>query len=354
MRSKYQMSYKINNIQALRAFAAVAVTIFHSQYALPHMPAIGAFGVDIFFVISGYIMAYISETKPIFFIRRRLIRILPPYWAMTLLLFVFAWKFPQLLQATQASKQELIKSLLFIPYYKSNGLLRPLLFVGWSLNYEMFFYMTLALALFILPKYALLLASVFIIIMMVICYPFAAHGAIPAFYSSGMMLEFILGIVAYFLVRCVSTAQATRFRSVSLFCLVASMIAIAFNEGLFGLSNGWHRSIASGLISFIMIASAILLAQGGWDVTMTSVVLVGDASYVLYLLHPYCEFLIDRVLARRVPILVINHLFGYLFAVATSIALAVLLHLKLEMPVVKYLNRSFGGKRESAEFRTAA
>jgi exopolysaccharide production protein ExoZ len=346
------MNYKINNIQALRAFAAIAVAILHTKYALPHMPAIGAFGVDIFFVISGYIMARIFETNSSLFFRRRLIRILPPYWAMTFLLFVFAWKFPQLLQATQANGQELIKSLFFIPFYKSNGLLRPLLFVGWSLNYEMFFYAALTTAMLILPRHPLLLATGFILTTVSICYPFAAYGAIPAFYSSGMMVEFIFGIVAYVLARSVSITHTIRFRSLSLLCLAASIIAIALNEGLFGAADGWHKSMINGFIGFVMITSASLLSQGGWDIKITSVVLIGDASYVLYLLHPYCELLIGRVVARRVPLLAINHLFGCMFAVAISIALAVLLHLKLEMPVVNYLNSSFGGKRRSTEFRT--
>jgi exopolysaccharide production protein ExoZ len=348
------VNQKINNIQALRAFAAIAVAILHTKYALTPMPAVGAFGVDIFFVISGFIMARICETNSSFFFRRRLIRIVPPYWAMTLLLFLFAWKFPQLLQATQASGQELIKSLLFIPYYKSNGLLRPLLFVGWSLNYEMFFYVALAVALLILPKRPLLLTSLFIVTTVAISFPFAAKGAIPTFYSSGVMIEFLFGIIAYFVVRGVSIALSVRLRSLSLLFLLLSLIAVVLNEGFFAAANAWHRNIVTGLICFVMITSASLLSKGAWDINFPAVVLIGDASYMLYLLHPYCELLLDRIVARRMPIFAIDHLFGCVFALTVSIFVAVILHLKLERPVVAYLNKNFGGKRKSTEFVTTA
>ena len=91
------MKQKINNLQALRAYAALAVVVYHTGFIFPHMEQMGKFGVDIFFVISGYIMARICETDTRCFLRRRLIRILPPYWAMTFLLFIFALRFPSLL-----------------------------------------------------------------------------------------------------------------------------------------------------------------------------------------------------------------------------------------------------------------
>jgi exopolysaccharide production protein ExoZ len=348
------LNQKINNIQALRAFAAIAVVIFHTGYVVPHMLAIGSFGVDIFFVISGYIMARICETNPNFFLRRRLVRILPPYWAMTILLFLFAWKFPQLLKATQASGPELIKSLLFIPYYKSNGLLRPLLFVGWSLNYEMFFYVALTGSLLILPTSPLLLTSGIILTIVGICHFFIGRGAIPAFYANVVMVEFIFGILAYFAARSVSTQKAIKFRGFSLLCFTGSLFAIVFHQGLPQVSNAWYPWLVTAAISFVMVTSASLLSQGGWDTEMAWVVLIGDSSYVLYLLHPYSETLIDKAFARHIPLLAIDHLFGSLFATVISIGLAVLLHLKLEIPSVAYLNRRFGGKRKSTGFTSVS
>jgi exopolysaccharide production protein ExoZ len=77
----------------LRAFAALSVVFFHTGY-MPGGHGFGWFGVDIFFVISGYIMTRICDRNPQFFLRRRLIRIVPPYWAFTVLLFIAAIFFP--------------------------------------------------------------------------------------------------------------------------------------------------------------------------------------------------------------------------------------------------------------------
>jgi peptidoglycan/LPS O-acetylase OafA/YrhL len=81
---------KLNNLQVLRAFAAVSVALYHTFYILPGMQIFGSFGVDVFFVISGYIMARILHKSPDFFLRRRIIRIVPPYWLFTFLIYVVA------------------------------------------------------------------------------------------------------------------------------------------------------------------------------------------------------------------------------------------------------------------------
>ena len=99
------MNLKLNNIQALRAYAAISVAIFHTDFIFPHMRTFGSFGVATFFVISGYIMARISRTRvqgssSEFFFRRRLLRIVPPYWFFTEYFFCMAYLTPQFMGAT--------------------------------------------------------------------------------------------------------------------------------------------------------------------------------------------------------------------------------------------------------------
>ena len=81
-----------------------------------------------------------SDSSSDFFFRRRVLRIVPPYWFFTILLYLAALRIPQLMGATRANLPDLLKSLFFIPFTKDSGLIQPLLFIGWSLNYEMFFY----------------------------------------------------------------------------------------------------------------------------------------------------------------------------------------------------------------------
>jgi exopolysaccharide production protein ExoZ len=152
-------------IQVLRAVAALTVMLVHlsSEIALKlgQAPLPGAaffgIGVDLFFVISGFIIVYASETLfqtprggRTFFLRR-LLRIAPIYYVATAILLIHVFARYDSLAAANMSWVQLWTSLLFIPYPAPNGDITPILVVGWTLNYEMFFYLLFALAVF-LPR----------------------------------------------------------------------------------------------------------------------------------------------------------------------------------------------------------
>jgi exopolysaccharide production protein ExoZ len=135
-------------IQAIRGLAALAVVYFHTA----HAPSTGAFGVDVFFVLSGCIMAMLMEAQqsPGDFLRRRLIRIAPLYALMTTAAFAVSLAVPSLrTSGNLPSISDYIKSLLFIPSQTASGTIVPVLGPGWSLNYEMMFYAICAAALFV-------------------------------------------------------------------------------------------------------------------------------------------------------------------------------------------------------------
>jgi peptidoglycan/LPS O-acetylase OafA/YrhL len=354
---------KLNNIQVLRAFAAVAVVVFHTGFAFPFMRPFGSFGVDVFFVISGYIMARIldpqSSSSSDFFFRRRVIRIVPPYWFFTILLYLIALRIPQLMGSTRASAIDLLKSLLFIPFTKGSGLIQPLLFIGWSLNYEMFFYLALAIGLLLSKKRAAWLGGAIVLVTMLACLPFAAENVIAKFYSRDVILEFLLGILSYYLCRAVPDAPARKLRlPARLVCLgvcLASGLLLIATQGIFPLHIfpfNSSRVLVLGTLAFLLVTTASLLSQAGWDTNLTSLVLIGDASYILYLIHPYCEYSIDRFFGARYHWLRGVTASGAFISVSLSILLAVLLHLYAERPTVRFLNRNFGGKRKSTEFAT--
>ena len=136
----------LRNVQVLRAFAALLVIFVHLDQLLSRLgvPLFGGAGIDIFFVISGFIMVYTTmdrEITPWSFMADRIARIVPAYWAATLGVFFLALVAPSLLQTSHMQWDELFKSLVFVPFRKATGLVQPVLFVGWTLNYEMFFYL---------------------------------------------------------------------------------------------------------------------------------------------------------------------------------------------------------------------
>lgn len=159
----------------------------------------GRGGVDIFFVISGFVMVYTTQyadTSALKFVINRVSRIVPIYWALTLAVFLIVNVAPSLLQATSPALDQFIKSLFFIPFKKSNGLVQPDLFVGWTLNYEMFFYVLFSFGL-LLPQYKSGLFAIFsALLALVICgILFKPEGIVLAFYTQPLMLEFALGML---------------------------------------------------------------------------------------------------------------------------------------------------------------
>jgi len=153
---------KIDAVQGLRGIAALLVVVDHSILQLTagyHRTAAGAeivrqaeriglFGVEIFFLISGFIMTvttYRQFSVPgaaTEFLWRRFVRIVPLYWLVTAFLVITL-----LLQRMPPEGREVLLSLTFIPYRDAAGVYQPLLRRGWTLNYEMFFYALFALAL---------------------------------------------------------------------------------------------------------------------------------------------------------------------------------------------------------------
>jgi exopolysaccharide production protein ExoZ len=150
----------ITVIQSLRGIAAMMVVWSHSLGQVSdtprfiHLPEFGHYGVDLFFVISGFIMLVTTWDKPITprqFIGHRIRRVVPLYWTATLVMVGIAMVAPSLFKTLQFDTTSLLKSLLFIPYHSLSfpGTMFPLLTPGWTLDYEMFFYALFAISLFL-------------------------------------------------------------------------------------------------------------------------------------------------------------------------------------------------------------
>jgi exopolysaccharide production protein ExoZ len=153
------------SIQILRAVAALAITVHHAMHEadLAARKSGGTFdwqfrlpleaGVDLFFVISGFVMVHASRhmfgtpTSIMPFLRRRLARIAPIYWLTTLLFLMLSYS--GLSPATRPfpTADEIAATFLFIPYARPDGYIQPVYGLGWTLNYEMFFYLLFALLL---------------------------------------------------------------------------------------------------------------------------------------------------------------------------------------------------------------
>lgn len=146
-------------------------------------------------MISGFVMV-VSILKnpitPLHFIQKRLVRIAPAYWFFTLLTAIVVCASDQIIPLTSLESGFLIKSLLFIPDANPSGIgIFPLLTVGWSLNFEMIFYVVIAFSL-LLPKHYLLLGIALGIIFVEVLIPKLGGNFI--FYTNKIIFEFLLGV----------------------------------------------------------------------------------------------------------------------------------------------------------------
>ena len=151
----------IESIHAMRGVAALAVAVSHLPSFIPIAPgtghawdalAVGKAGVDVFFVISGFVMATATASLPsgwrtsLAFLWRRLARVAPLYWLVTLFL-VSLYLADRRFGAERPLDVDLVlRSLLFVPVHGPDGGIRPIVGVGWSLDYEMYFYLCMAAA----------------------------------------------------------------------------------------------------------------------------------------------------------------------------------------------------------------
>jgi peptidoglycan/LPS O-acetylase OafA/YrhL len=270
-------------------------------------------GVDLFFVISGFIIFYASakyenDAQPRrAFYAHRIARLVPLYWTATAL-FIALVATKKALGFAQAdafpSAREIAASLLFLPLdgSGSNGLAFPVYDLGWTLNYEMYFYTLFALCLTSshLRSAARVLACLGGILLLG---ALLGINVLPfAFWRQPIVLEFACGIVV-----AVALRQGVALPAPARIALIAAgAVLIVWQpfgqpEAVNGTYlNGWSRFYTLGLPAALIIAGAAL----GPDIRRTALTAipleVGDASYSLYLLHPFVGFAVSMA-ARRIP-----------------------------------------------------
>jgi exopolysaccharide production protein ExoZ len=334
----------IYNLHLLRALAALAVVYFHttSEAGLALPINIGAHGVDVFFVVSGFIIAFTGVRSSQGFLRRRLIRIVPFYWTTTLVVFALALLFPHLMHTTQADFTQLVCSLLFIPRDTSYAGIMPVLILGWSLNYEIYFYLLFALALLIDKRRAPIVCMALIATLAAAVVWSGTTEPSLRFYARPLVFEFCYGIACFYLLELAERhidllREWPSFRGVLLLLAVVALCALGLEE--YHAGWGLPRFIVAGLPATLLVLSIVLLERVcGLRAQSKAVVALGEASYILYLIHPYVVYTILRVVfphARAFAPLAIAALVVGLLMVSAMIAIAI--HYRFERPVMQYL-----------------
>jgi peptidoglycan/LPS O-acetylase OafA/YrhL len=280
----------LHNVQALRAVAALMVVCVHLQVlaamggAQANATDAGNAGVDLFFVISGFIMVFTTGRKrqgPLAFLGSRIRRIAPLYWCVTLAVFAVARLAPSLVQSTPSDLHRLVDSLLFIPAARPDGTLRPVVFVGWTLNFEMAFYVLFALGLLAAKRWIGVLAVVGALIAAV-AWGWIARPASTTlgFYTSPMVLEFGAGMVLGLVWPWLEPSQRLLWPLGA-----AGAAAFALMLGAPWLWPHADRLFAFGVPAAVIVATALALERRGRAARWAWLQALGAASYSIYLSH---------------------------------------------------------------------
>ena len=330
----------IRNIQALRAYAALLVVFVHLRPLLATVGAVpfGSAGVDLFFVISGFIMVHTTRMRPPGggrFMRNRFARVAPLYWLLTVAVFLLSLAAPGLLQSDVGGPGELLKSLAFLPYMKANHLVQPVLFLGWTLNYEMFFYVLFGIGLCFRRYHVGLLFCAACLLALALVRPLLSPmGVLPAFYTSPVMLEFAAGMGLALVTDAAPRQVAPGVRALTTLGLLA---ALALPLGPLVLPSA-PQTLLSGIEATVLVGSAVLLERWGWSLRNAAVLAVGDASYALYLTHPFVTQIVQKLTGRLNPG---PFLGGIMLAgcLLLVVAVAVATHRVLEKPLSRWARR---------------
>jgi len=350
---------QLSGIQMLRGIAATLVVLSHTLTDMfpadfntanqGWLTTTGAAGVDLFFVVSGFIILYVSfpaqsaPLKPGLFLFRRATRIYPLYWicvlaAVALLVVGFV-------PSKTLTAGSFIKSLLLVPIPE------PLIGVSWTLSYEVFFYLIFAATLVFRSRAVSALLSTVVITAATLTAIRLPDGLFTLFLSDPVMLEFCFGLL-------LALAYSRGLRATSVLWMVPGFLLIitatlVFDPRILQMWSTIVRPLAWGLPSVVVLAGflAVVPSRRSWT---RFAMLMGDASYSIYLTHLFTIYPFKAILARLTEeatafggltqFLVIPLVAALAIAICVAVGIAV--HIVIEAPLlalVRNLSRSRRG-----------
>lgn len=279
-------------IQVLRGLAALMVVAHHSSILvyqrlnLGYNWVNGGSGVDLFFVISGFVM--MISTAPLrhaphaarTFLARRLERVVPMYWIVTLAKVATLLIWPNSGRDDLGSWRHVVSSLLFLPSLNLHSFQEPVLLVGWSLNFEVAFYLLFALALLLRRPplwtvgFPLLLCAGIDLLGVPASQPWVAY------YRRSMLLEFAGGML---LAHLLPQLRKVPWWAALGIVLLAFRSLWFFHEGTIISMRGLVWGVPA-----VAAVAGVLSLERRWGSYMPRWALrIGDASYSIYLVHTF-------------------------------------------------------------------
>lgn len=322
------------SVQYMRGAAALAVLAVHALAPLNgRYPGFGflGMGVDLFFVISGFLMVVITnaETRPLDFMRNRALRIVPLYWAATSITLFILW--PGIIYAVPFSLGQVVKSYLFIPsIHPTTPLIHPVVPQGWTLNLEMLYYSIFALALFLPRRWQVPAVSAVLVIAGLVGILFQPASPTPYLWTMPIGFNFVAGMwfgIAWTAGRKLWPVAGWIMLGAIGPVIVAWVMELPFDERAHGIGTWLVVPIFAWALSRERRPGGV--GRFRWPK------LIGDASYSIYLFHFFAILAWDA-LNRHWP------LHPWLYAVGIfsgGLAIGFAAYFGIEKPLVRLFRR---------------
>jgi exopolysaccharide production protein ExoZ len=344
---------QIRSVQSLRAIASLFVVLFHStvlwhdRFAPGVVPwENGNSGVDLFFVISGFIMV-VSSRRLLGqvngwrqFMVLRLIRITPMYWLATAAKLAAIVAVPALALHTHPTEWNTVASFLFLPARDAVGAIRPVLDAGWTLSFEMLFYLVFASALF-LGIAPLRVVGPAMAVLAILSVARATNGPAITTLASPIVLEFVFGAL---IGQAFIDGSLSRLSSPWMIALsVAGLLCLTFVPA----DGVWYRMAIWGLAAAAALAGCVLAERWLDPLLPRLFERIGEASYSLYLTHGFVLPVAGLVIAKTG---LAGNTLGAVLIVScllASIIIGMVVYRFIEAPITAWLRGLAGDRRRT-------
>jgi len=338
------------SIQYLRAIAAFLVVLSHTAWksmqidnmTLSWWHNAGTFGVDIFFIISGFIMTYTSiklyqQPHAIRdFLKKRFIRIIPLYWFFTLIALSVFLLFPQLVNSS-GGETELMKSFFLLPLRAEENYLVS---VGWTLEFEFTFYIIFAFGLL----FSQLRGNIFVFFILSLSFmgslllPDSMMNYISYAFVNNLFFEFALGMLLYYITQNIKQIHF-------LFSMALILGGLTWFYATFsGYPLTEIRAIDSGIPAFLFAFGLISLEDVLRKRASSLLLKLGDSSYSLYLAHPFVLVIVFSFYRKLENVLPQNEFLINMTMIISSLIVGYFVHILVEKKLI-ILAKSFFIKR---------
>ncbi len=347
--SEVRKRERLDGVQAARGAAAVFVLLYHGgrmlslpQYVgwipLGDVFEFGHAGVDFFFVLSGFIITYVHradlgrpERLP-HYAWRRLSRIVPMYWVVSALALLLA--VDSLAKAAQLAPTHVLASFLFLPQGRE-----PLLGVGWTLEHEMLFYVAFGIAV-VWRRLGLLLAV--IAGLLALAGPWLPRSIVLDYLACSYHVHFLLGILVALLVE---RGPVPAPRTIALAGAAAFLLAGAAEDTGLLAHAGYASQACFGLASAAVLTGLVAAERRGMLRVAPALVVVGAASYSIYLIHAIAIGVTSHALATAGIMKLLPGWGAMVLGVSAGLGAGLLLYQYVERPLTVALQRLKPGEQ---------